>query len=172
MRAKIIARDDRRQRLHAAPGTSYSRAVNEQETVDRFAILAEPRLRSLLRLRAVRHVYAPTPGLVKSTVVEGDHEVTLDRFKRTSQPYRDITRFLSSERVTQYIIDPGLLPIVTALSKDIAGRELLVTRKVAPRDGDAGVIAHIDGFGVRIMMYFDAAADDTIVAWECLYGVV
>ena len=52
------------------------------------------------------------------------------------------------------------------------GRKLLVTRKVAERDDDKGVVGHLDGFGVRIMMYFDEAAGDTIVAWECLYGVL
>src|SRR5882762_4282812 len=97
----------------------------EQETVDRLAALAEPRLQSLLRLRNVRHVYVPTPGAVKSAVVEQGREIILDKFKRVSQPYRDITRFLSPERVMRGIIEPGLLPIVTALSKDIAGRELL-----------------------------------------------
>ena len=105
-------------------------------------------------------------------MVEKGREIILDKLKRVGQPYRDITRFLSPERVMRGIIEPGLLPIVTALSKDIAGKELLVTRKVAARDGDAGVVGHIEGFGVRIMMYFDAAAEDTIVAWECLYGVV
>src|SRR5258708_7449758 len=109
---------------------------NEQETVDRFAVLAEPRLRSLLRLRNVRHVYAPTPGALKSTVVEEGREITLDKLKRATQPYRDISRFLSDERVMRAIIDPGLLPIVTALSKDIAGRNLLVTRKVAGKEGE------------------------------------
>ena len=51
-------------------------------------------------------------------------------------------------------------------------RELLVTRKVAARPDDKGAVSHIDGFGVRIMIYFDEAAGDTIVAWECLYGVL
>ncbi len=71
----------------------------------------------------------------------------------------------------RYIVDPGLLPIVTALSKDIAGKKTLVTRRVAARDADNGVIGHLDGFGVRIRMYFDEAAGETIVEWSCLYGV-
>ena len=71
----------------------------------------------------------------------------------------------------QYIIDPGLLPIATALSKDIAGKKVLVTRKVAARDDDKGVVGHLDGFGVRIMMYLDEAAGETIVEWACLYGM-
>jgi hypothetical protein len=43
---------------------------------------------------------------------------------------------------------------------------------MAARDNDKGVIGHLDGFGVRIMMYFDATAGETIVEWNCLYGVV
>jgi hypothetical protein len=146
--------------------------VNEQETVDRLAALAKPRLTSLLRLRSVRHVYDPTPGALNSRVVEDGHNLTLDKSKRASQPYRHIERFLSDEKVMQYIVGPGLLPIVTALSKDILGKRLLVTRKMAARDDDKGVIGYIDGFGVRLMMYFDEAAGETIVDWNCLYGVL
>jgi hypothetical protein len=146
--------------------------LNEQEIVDRLAALAKPRLTSLLRLRSVRHVYDPTPGALNSRVVEDGNEFALDKFKQASQPYRDIQRFLSDEKVMQYIIGPGLLPVVTALSKDIAGKKLLVTRRVAARDDDKGVIGHLGGFGIRIMMFFDEAAGETIVEWDCLYGVV
>jgi hypothetical protein len=146
--------------------------VSDQETVDRFAVLAKPRLTTLLRLRNVRHVYDPSPGAVNSKVVEDGHEVTLDKLKRASQPYRDIERFLGEEKVGQYIVGPGLLPIVTALSKDIMGKKLLVTRRVVARDDDKGVIGHLNGFGIRIVMYFDESAGDTIVEWECLYGLL
>ena len=146
--------------------------MSDQETVDRLAVLAKLRLTSLLRLRNVKHVYDPSPGAVNSKVIEDGHEVTLNKLKRASQPYRDIERFLGDEKVGQYIVGPGLLPIVTALSKDIMGKKLLVTRRVAARDDDKGVIGHLDGFGVRIVMYFDEAAGDTIIEWECLYGVL
>lgn len=146
--------------------------MTEQETVDRFAELAKSWLTSLLRLRSVRHVYDPTPGALNSKVIRHGHEVTLTKLKRASQPYRDIERFLGDEKVGQYIVGPGLLPIVTAISKDILGRKLLVTRRVAARDDDKGVIGHLDGFGIRIIMYFDEAAGETIVEWECLYGVL
>ncbi len=159
-----------------APAHRILRAVNEhakeQATVNRFAVLAKPRLTTLLRLRSVRHLYDPTPGVLNSTFLDGGKSVTLNKLKRASQPYRDIERFLSAEKVIQYIIDPGLLPVVTALSKDIAGKQLLVTRRVGPLDDDKGVIAHLDGFGVRIMMHFDEAAGETLVVWSCLYGVL
>jgi hypothetical protein len=82
--------------------------------------------------------------------------------KRASQPYRDIERFLAAEKVMTYIVGPGLLPVVTAVSKDIMGKKVLVTRRVAAKDNDKGVIGHLEGFGVRIMMYFDEATGDTI----------
>ena len=144
----------------------------EQETVDRLAALAKPRLLNLLRLRSVRHVYEPTPGALNSMVVQDGHNLTLDKLKQASQPYRDIERFLSDEKVMQYIVGPELLPVVMALSKEIMGKKLLVTRRVGARDGDKGVVGHLDGFGVRIMMYFDEAAGETIVEWSCLYGVL
>jgi hypothetical protein len=154
------------------PGQDAGAQVNDQETVDRLAVLAKPRLTSLLRLRSVRHVYDPTPGALHSRVVESGAELAVDKWKRASQPYRDIQRFLSEEKVMQYIIGPGLLPVVMALSKDILGKRVLVTRKVAARDGDQGAIGHLAGFGLRIRMYFDEASGDTIVEWGCLYGVL
>ena len=148
------------------------KSVTVQETVDRIAVLAQPRLTSLLRLRNTKHVYEPTPGELNSTVVVDGQMVMLNKFKTASQPYRDIERFLGEDKMSQYIVGPGLLPVVTALSKDIMGKKLLVTRRVATRDDDKGVVGHLDGFGVRVMMYFDEVANDTIVAWECLYGVL
>ncbi len=152
--------------------TVILRAVKEQETVDRLAALATPRLANLLRLRSVKHIYDPTPGALNSAVVEDGHKVILDKFKRASQPYRGIERFLSDEKVMEYIIGPGLLPVVMAVSKDIMGKKLLVTRRLAARDDDKGVAGHFDGFGVRIMMYFDRGAEETILEWSCLYGVL
>jgi hypothetical protein len=61
--------------------------------------------------------------------------------------------------------------LAKAISLDIRGRRLLITRKIAAKGDDKGVLAHVDGFGVRIMMYFDAEQDDTNIVWECLYGV-
>jgi len=58
----------------------------------------------------------------------------------------------------QYIIGPGVLPVVTALSKDIMSKTFWPTG--------------LQGFEVRVMLYFDEAGGDTIVAWECLYGVL
>ena len=146
--------------------------MNDQETVDRLAALATPRLTGLLRLRSVKHVYDPTPGALNSSIMDDGRKVGLDKLKRASQPYRDIERFLADEKVMEYIIGPGLLPVAMALSKDSLGKKLLVTRRVAAGENDKGVIGHIDGFGVRIMMYFDKAAGETIVEWSCLYGVL
>jgi len=98
-------------------------------------------------------------------------ELTLDKVKRAAQPYRDIERFISDARVMPCVIDPGLLPLVTSMSQAVLGRKLLVTRKVAARDSDKGVTAHVEGFGMRITMYWNEASADTIVQWECLYGV-
>jgi len=109
---------------------------------------------------------------LNSTVVVDGQKVMLNKFKTASQPYRDIERFLGEEKVLQYIIGPGVLPVVIALAKDIVGRKLLVTRKVAARDDDKRVVGHLDGFGVRIVVYFDEAANETTVAFECLYGAL
>ena len=106
--------------------------MNDQETVDRLAVLAKPRLTSLLRLRSVRHVYDPTPGALHSRVVENGKDIALDKWKQAAQPYRDIQRFLSEEKVMTYIIGPGVLPVVMALSRRISWESrLLVTRRVA-----------------------------------------
>lgn len=147
------------------------RAVTDQEKVDHLAAVATPRFASLLRLRETVHVYHPIPGNVDSQVVENGRTVAINRYKRVSQPYRDLRRFLTEERIMQYIVDPGILPIVTAISKEIMGRKLLVTRRVAEQPDDRGVAAQLEGFGVRVMLYTDEAAEDTVVVWDCLFGV-
>jgi hypothetical protein len=150
----------------------YTQPVNEQKIVDRIAVLAKPHLTDLLRLRSVRHIWNPTPGALNSSVIENGRSLTLDKFKRASQPYRNIERFLTDDRMMQYIVRPGLLPIVLAISKDIMGKKLLITRRVAAREDDKGVVAHLDGFGVRVIMYMDQSGGETIVEWTCFYGVL
>ena len=71
--------------------------------------------------------------MVNSTFSEAGHKVFLNKLKQASQPYRDIERFLGEDKISQYIVGPGLLPVVTALPKDIMGKKLLVTRRVAAR---------------------------------------
>jgi hypothetical protein len=147
--------------------------VEAQEIVDRFAESARPRIAALLRLKDARHIYDPTPGEVNSQVaLEDGTIVTLNRTHKASQPYRSIERFIPEQRVMLFIVDPGLLPLMTAMSKDLLGRKILVTRRIATPVVDNGVVAHVDGFGLRIRMSFDAESSDTIVTWECLYGVL
>ncbi len=69
------------------------------------------------------------------------------------------------------VIDPGLLPIAKAIAHDVRGRRFLTTRRIAAKKSDRGVVGHVDGYGVRILVYPDEDTGDTIVAWECLYGV-
>jgi len=83
-----------------------------------------------------------------------------------------IERFLGEEKLSQYIVGPGPFPVATALSKAIMGKKFLVTRKVAARDDDKRVVGHLDGFRVRIVVYFDEAANETTVSFECLYGAL
>ena len=46
---------------------------------------------------------------------------------------------------------------------DIRGRKMLVTRKIQARDGDKGVVAHIDYFGIRVVMSFDSVLNEAQV---------
>ena len=139
--------------------------------MNRFALLAEPRLATLLRLSTARHVYDPVPGAVNSDSVESGERIVLSQWQRSQQPYKDLERFLGEERVMQSVIDPGLLPIAKAIARDVLGRRILVTRRIAAKKNDSGAIAHVEGYGIRILLYADTDAGDTIVAWECLYGV-
>jgi hypothetical protein len=103
--------------------------------------------------------------------VESGERVVLSKWQRGQQPYKDLERFLGDERVMQSVIDPGLLPIAKAIARDVLGRRILVTRRIAAKPGDSGAIAHVEGYGIRVLVYEDTDAGDTIVAWECLYGV-
>jgi hypothetical protein len=143
--------------------------VTDQQMVDLFARVAKPRLMDLLKLK-VRHVYETTPGDVNSKLVIDSNHI---RFKsvRSAQPYRDIERFVAEDKVIGFVVNPGLLPIVKAISMDVRGRKMLVTRRIRARDEDKGVVAQLDHFGVRIVMSFDSVRNETQVDWEALYGV-
>ena len=143
--------------------------MTEQEIVDLFAKVAKPRLMDLLKLK-VRHVYETTPGNAESKIVIDGCEVQFKAI-RSAQPYRDIERFVAEDKVIGFVVNPGLLPIVKAISMDIRGRKMLVTRRIQARQDDKGVVAHTDHFGVRIMMNFDSVCSETQVVWEALYGV-
>jgi hypothetical protein len=143
--------------------------MTKQEMVNLFATLAQPRLMELLKLK-VRHVYEMTPGNANSKLVIDGHEV---RFKlvRTAQPYKDIERFVADDKVMGFVIGPGVLPIAKAISTDLRGKAMLVTRKIEARDDDKGVVAHLDHLGVRVVMSFDLVRSETQLVWEALYGV-
>ena len=70
----------------------------------------------------------------------------------------------------QYIIGPGVLPVVTALSKDIMSKTFWPAGLQGMTTRERWAISTALGFGS--LMYFDEAGGGTIVAWECLYGVV
>jgi hypothetical protein len=143
--------------------------MTQQAMVDHFAKLAKPRLLDLLKLK-VSHVYESNPGHSGSKLVIDGFEVEF-RLLRTAQPYKDIERFLADDKLIGFIVNPGVLPIVKAISTDIRGRNLLVTRRIQPRDDDSGAVAHLDHFGIRVMMFFDSDLTEMQVIWECLYGV-
>jgi hypothetical protein len=143
--------------------------MTDQEAVDHFARLAKPRILELLKL-TVPHLYDPRPGRPQSKREAGDADVGL-KLARTVQPYGDIQRFVAEEKIMGFVVNPGLVPLVKAIAFDVRGRKLLVTRQIADRSDDRGVIAHVEGCGVRLMMYFDEDDGDTKIVWECLYGV-
>lgn len=143
--------------------------MTEQAIVDLFAKAAKPRLMDLLKLK-VRHVYKTTPGDAKSKIVIDGSEVVFKSI-RSAQPYKEIGRFLAEDKIIGFVVNPGLLPIVKAISMDLRGRKMLVTRRIQARDDDKGIVAHLDHFGIRIMLRVDPVRNETEVVWEALYGV-
>jgi hypothetical protein len=85
---------------------------------------------------------------------------------RSAQPYKNIERFVAEDKVIGFVVNPGLLPIVKAISMDIRGRKMLVTRRIQAREDDKGVVAQLDHFEVRITMFFDPVRSETDVVWE------
>lgn len=143
--------------------------MTEQAIVDQIVLSAKPRLVDLLKLK-VRHIYETTPGAANLKLVVDGHDVVF-KAVRATQLYKNIERFMAEDKLTGFIITPGVLPIVKAISMDIRGRRMLVTRRIESRPGDSGVVAHIDDFGLRVMLSFDSVLDETQLVWECLYGV-
>jgi len=128
-----------------------------------------PRLMDVLKLK-VRHVYETTSGDANSKLVIDGHEIRFE-LVRTAQPYRNIEQFVAEDKVIGFVVNPGLLPIVKAISMGIRGRKMVATRRIQARQDDQGVVAHLDHFGVRIVMALDAVRNETQVVWEALYGV-
>jgi hypothetical protein len=145
-------------------------AMTPQAMAEKIAKVAKPRLLQLLKLK-IPHVYDPTPGRPPAKISLAKKEVVLDKLRTTSQPYRDIERFVSAEKIVPFLIDPGLLPIVKSILLDIRGRDFLVTRAVAPKGPFEGATAQLDDFGMRVLFQFDEAKQETVVIWECFYGV-
>jgi hypothetical protein len=142
---------------------------DSQDLADQLALLAEPRLRQLLRLGSARHLYDPHPGLPGSKYFAEEGEVLLGGFARAVEPYQNIERFLSREKAMSFLVEPGLLPIAKAIAVEARGRRLLVTRKPAPRPTDQGATAHLSSFGVRLLLH---TGPETTLTWECLYGAL
>jgi hypothetical protein len=147
----------------------YCRSMTQQAMVNLFAKLAQPRLMELLRLK-VRHVYETTPGNADSKLVIDGSEVQF-KLVRTTQPYKDIERFVADDKVMGFVVGPGVLPIVKAISMDLRGKTMLVTRRIQTRDDDKGVVADLAHFGGRVMMSFDMERNETDLVWQALYGV-
>jgi hypothetical protein len=150
-------------------GCCYAYDVTEQEIVNCFAKAAKRRLIDLLKLKT-KHVYESTPGMANSTIVIDGSEVKFTKV-RSEQPYKSIERFVAKDKLIGFVVNPGLIPIAKAISSDIRGRTMLVTRRIQSTDRDKGVVAHLDDFGIRVVMSFDAVLGETHVVWECLYGV-
>ena len=153
----------------ANPRLLYCRSMTQQAMVNLFAKLAQPRLMELLRLK-VRHVYETTPGNADSKLVIDGSEVQF-KLVRTTQPYKDIERFVADDKVMGFVVGPGVLPIVKAISMDLRGKTMLVTRRIQTRDDDKGVVADLAHFGGRVMMSFDMERNETDLVWQALYGV-
>ncbi len=134
-----------------------------------FAKAAKPRLMELLKLK-IRHIYETTPGNANSKLVVDGNEVTF-KLLRSAQPYREIERFTAADKVLDFVVNPGLLPLVKAILTDVRGRNILVTRRIETRAGDKGVVAHLEDFGIRLMLSFNPDLNETEAVWECLYGV-
>jgi len=145
--------------------------MTDQEMVDRFALVAKPRWAELLRLKG-RHVYEDMPGDETSTYLVGNGKPVSLKLKRTMQPYGSIERFTREDKEMGFVVNPGLLPLVKAITLDVRGLKLLITRRIAPRADDKGAVAHVEGAGVRVMLFHAPDNKESYVVWECLYGVV
>jgi hypothetical protein len=148
----------------------FSSSLNDQQMVDRFVLLAKPRLLELLHLR-IPHIYDDRPGHANSTFAAPNGSVAL-KLTSTRQRYTDIKRFGAEDKEMGFVVNPALVPLVKTILPEVRGRQLLVTRKVALSAGDTGAIAHMEGFGVRVRMYHDEDGKESHVLWECLFGVL
>ena len=117
--------------------------MSPQALAELFAKVAKPRLLDLLKLKSVEHVYDPTPGRAPASFLYQGREISL-KLHKTTQPYKDVLRFVSAEKVQAYILDPGLLPAVKSILTDVRGRRVLVTR----RRGSEAMVRRMPASGI------------------------
>jgi|GEM_PF-1556955 len=144
--------------------------LNAEEMVALFIAKAKPRLVDLLKLK-VEHFYDERPGLDGSTTKTDKGEVKL-KLLRTSQPYGGMDRFATEEKVMGFVVNPGLLPIVKSMVFAAQGRKLLVTRRIESVGPERGTVGYIDGYGIKVILTYDAATNESTVAWQWLFGVL
>ena len=138
---------------------------------DWIAKMAKPRLMDLLKLPNIHQLYDATPGRPPAQFFLQGREIPL-KLHKTTQPYKDVQRFLSEEKIQNFILDPGLVPAVKALITEARGMKFLMTRKVARKDeSEKGPVGHLEGFGMRVLVQLDLKTEEWQLVWECLYGV-
>ena len=100
--------------------------MNPQQMADFFARLAKPRLMELLKLQNVEFLYDATPGRAPGTYFHQGREVPL-KLQKTSQPYKDLYRFVEPGEGSAIYSGPRPGAAVKAIKTDVRGRSILMT---------------------------------------------
>ena len=88
--------------------------MTDQEIVNHIARLAKPRLLELLKL-TVPHLYDPRPGRADTKSEANDSDVGL-KLVTTVQPYGDIQRFVTEDKVMGFVVNPCLVPLIKVIA--------------------------------------------------------
>lgn len=135
--------------------------------IEGFAAIVSERLKVTLP-KGFTLVYEESPGEANSVLTVDDSQIVLDKLQQVRVPIANI----ESHESTRLLLIKAVDTLVDAISNDIKGKALLVTRPPALVHDPPGKVAYVKGFGMRIVVKFNLQTlDRHDVYVECLYGV-
>jgi hypothetical protein len=137
-----------------------------QHMMEGFSTIVSERLKATLP-KGFRLVYEESPGEANSVLTVGNSQIVLNKLQQVHVPIANIEHESTRLRLTEAVDT-----LVDAISHDIKGKALLVTRPLAFVNDPPARVVYVKDFGMRIVVKYNLQTKDRHDVYvECLYGV-